>query len=276
MMSKAPRPAYDSTILYRSMFPTADDEDLMSLQRAEEEITEAYAVYDSLLGSSADVVPMTDVDQELKAALTRCFERLGNKKINPSNLRQILIDAVPVCPYCDFGESAELDHVLPRSVWPEFLIHISNLVPICGKCNKNKLNRNFRTTGWSYRHPYFQPDLAEKFLFVESIIRGENISYKFRIDNPAGIDAVTFRAVEETFKTFRLDDRFGKRTTHLISDRAFRLKGLHANMGAAGVREYLISEGSSVAHKRGVNYWEAALFLDLADDRKFCDFGSWS
>ena len=276
MMSKAPRPAYDSTILYRSMFPTADEDDLMSLQRAEKEIIEAYAIYDDLLGSSAEVVPMADVGQGLTLALTNCFNRLGNKRIDPSNLRQILMDAVPVCPYCDFGESAELDHVLPRSVWPEFMIHISNLVPICGKCNKNKLNRNFRTSGWSYRHPYFQADLSEKFLFVEAVIKDKNISYKFRIKKPVGVDPMTFVAVEETFNTFRLDMRFGKRTTHLISDRAFRLQGLYTDMGMEGVREYLISEGSSMAHKRGVNYWEAALFLDLADDKKFCDFGAWS
>lgn len=276
MMSKAQRPAYDSTFLYRSMFPAASDVDLAHLQLVESQISAAYRTYDKQLGSSADIVPIAGVSLGLVEALTRCFERLGNKKIEPSNVRQLLLDAVPVCPYCDFGESAELDHVLPRSVWPEFLIHLDNLVPICGRCNKNKLNRNFRTSGWSYRHPYFESDLPAKFLFVETVIKGGNMRYEFKIKRPTGIDPSTFLAVEETFRTFRLDFRFGKRATYLLSDRALRLRLLHSDMGAVGVSEYLLGEGDSIAHKRGVNYWEAVLFLDLAEDEKFCDFGSWS
>ena len=42
------------------------------------------------------------------------------------------------CPICDTGELDTLDHYLPKSVVPTLAVTPSNLVPMCGKCNRIK------------------------------------------------------------------------------------------------------------------------------------------
>ncbi len=57
-----------------------------------------------------------------------------------------MVDSLPaanrdLCPYCSLDTNPELDHFLPKAKFPEFSLHGRNLFPICGPCNRCKLNR---------------------------------------------------------------------------------------------------------------------------------------
>lgn len=276
MLSSVPLPNYNSATLYKSMFETADDADLNNLKKFEVQIVAAYGNYDHQHGNSQHLKPVTGVNEKLKEAIDRCYGRLGNKKISPSYVRDLLLDAVPVCPYCGVGETAELDHVLPRSVWPEFTIHISNLVPACRKCNGNKSDRSFLTSGWSYHHPYFHSELSTKFLFAMPIISGPNIRYEFTVRRPPQVSQATFHSVEEAFRTFHLAKRFASQSVHRLSNRSLKLRQLFGALGSAGVKDYLLGEATSISDARGVNYWEAVLLSDLSSSTEYCEFEHWS
>lgn len=43
-----------------------------------------------------------------------------------------------VCPICGENFAEELDHYVPREIYPEFSIHILNLIPTCHYCNRKK------------------------------------------------------------------------------------------------------------------------------------------
>lgn len=276
MLLSVPLPVFNSAALYKSMLGTADAIDLANLKTQESQFMGAYADYDRLQGNSELISPLPDVSKSLKEALDRCYGRLGNKKIDPSFIRDLLLDAIPVCPYCGVGETAELDHVLPRSVWPEFTIHISNLVPACRRCNGSKSDRNFLTSGWSYRHPYFHPSLSTKFLSAKANINGTNISYEFSIQQPVGASSAIFQSVKEAFDTFHLARRFANQSVHRLSNRSHKLLDLFARLGPSSVKNYLASEAASISAVRGVNYWEAVLLGDLASSQEYCEFGHWS
>lgn len=276
MLSSVPLPGYSSTALYKSMLDIADATDLANLKQFEMQAIAAYDNYDQQQGNSEHLQPAAGVNNELKEAIDRCYGRLGNKRISPSYVRDLLLDAVPVCPYCGVSETAELDHVLPRSVWPEFTIHISNLVPACGKCNGNKSDRSFLTSGWSYHHPYFHSELSSKFLFAAPIIRKQNIRYEFTVRRPAHVSEATFLSVEEAFKTFHLAKRFASQSVHRLSNRSLKMKQLFAVLGPSGVKDYLLGEAVSISDARGINYWEAVLLLDLSSSAEYCEFEHWS
>lgn len=68
------------------------------------------------------------------------------------NLKYVIINSFGqnVCPYCNidycYSSSeykkyssfrADLDHFLPKSVYPYFALSLSNLVPVCGVCNSS-------------------------------------------------------------------------------------------------------------------------------------------
>lgn len=276
MLTKLPIPAYSSIALYSSMLQNADSDDLNELKGFATTFSSACAAYDQHGGSSAHIVPLTTTTVEFKTAIDNCYKRLGNKQITPSYLRDLLIHAVPRCPYCGIGETAVLDHVLPRSVWPEFTIHIRNLVPACGKCNGHKSNRSFLISNWSYRHPYFDSELTEHFLFARPLIRGKNIRYEFWVAQPSKLSATTFLSIEKAFETFDLANRFSRQSVATLSDRSYKLKQLFKDLGAVGVKEYLLGESLSLSHSRGPNHWEAVLFRDLAANVQYCNFQHWS
>ena len=45
-----------------------------------------------------------------------------------------------MCPICGMKPVRDWDHYIPRSVMPEYSIHLQNLIPTCGECNGQKHN----------------------------------------------------------------------------------------------------------------------------------------
>jgi 5-methylcytosine-specific restriction endonuclease McrA len=57
-----------------------------------------------------------------------------------SAVSEILLTPDAKCAYCG-APARTLDHVLPRSRWPELERRFSNLAPACKRCNPAKSNR---------------------------------------------------------------------------------------------------------------------------------------
>lgn len=70
------------------------------------------------------------------------------------------------CPMCGSPMCGTLDHVLPKTDYPEFAIFTPNLVPAC-KCN---IRRSTATIGTAPRervaHPYFDKFLSNRLISV--------------------------------------------------------------------------------------------------------------
>ena len=56
------------------------------------------------------------------------------------------------CPMCGGTGVAALDHVLPKSDYPEFAIFSFNLVPTCDACNRRRSSKGAK---FHFVHPYF-------------------------------------------------------------------------------------------------------------------------
>ena len=71
------------------------------------------------------------------------YHQYDNSKASMSDLRAKIIEAnngeiVLKCPICELRDATELDHYVPRQLFPEFSIHSYNLIPTCHECNNNK------------------------------------------------------------------------------------------------------------------------------------------
>ena len=42
------------------------------------------------------------------------------------------------CPYCVLSEPSTIEHILPKDTYPEYAIHMYNLIPCCSTCNGHK------------------------------------------------------------------------------------------------------------------------------------------
>lgn len=88
-------------------------------------------------------------------------ERVGDKLQWIKTLREE--HDLDCCPMCGGTGVAELDHVLPKSDYPEFSTFSFNLVPTCSGCNRRRSNKGNK---YHFIHPYFDTDLLKKLLLI--------------------------------------------------------------------------------------------------------------
>lgn len=72
------------------------------------------------------------------------YHQYDNSNGSMSYLRTKMIEAnngeiVLKCPICELRDTTDLDHYVPRQLFPEFSIHSSNLILTCHECNNKKL-----------------------------------------------------------------------------------------------------------------------------------------
>lgn len=105
----------------------------------------------------------------------RLFDRYqsGTKTDGPI-VKNIPRPAPSVCPYCALympakprSRSPDRDHILPRSVFPEFALLRINLVHVCDDCNYEKGAKCIDGAGnWMFVHPYFDAFLKDRLITV--------------------------------------------------------------------------------------------------------------
>ncbi len=61
------------------------------------------------------------------------------------DIKKILKDGT-LCPYCALTEAKQIDHFLPKSIFPEFSLYLPNMIVICTDCNTSKDNIAINTT----------------------------------------------------------------------------------------------------------------------------------
>lgn len=61
-----------------------------------------------------------------------------NKALTNSNSDKKFDDEELLCPICSLRPVEETDHFSPRSIFPEYSCHLSNLIPLCHSCNNDK------------------------------------------------------------------------------------------------------------------------------------------
>lgn len=70
---------------------------------------------------------------------------------------------LPMCPICGKHEVTDWDHYIPRSVMPEYSMHVHNLIPTCTYCNGDKHGNWIENGKRVYFNAYYDvmPDLRD-------------------------------------------------------------------------------------------------------------------
>lgn len=107
------------------------------------------------------------------------YHQYDNSKGLMSKLRAKIIEAnngeiVLKCPICELRDATELDHYVPRQLFPEFSVHSYNLIPTCHECNNNK------STAWCdsgkrvFFNAYYDTP-TDELLFDISVLKDNDI-----------------------------------------------------------------------------------------------------
>jgi hypothetical protein len=98
------------------------------------------------------------------------------------------------CQHCAIDSVGSLDHILPKELFPEFVLNPLNLIPCCPICNSHK-NQNWKSEeGADYFINLYTDRLPRvQYLFVEVEGEGGDINFHFKLENRFGIEDAIFK-----------------------------------------------------------------------------------
>ncbi|MDJ0105426.1 HNH endonuclease signature motif containing protein [Rhodococcus erythropolis] len=245
------------------------------LIEARNDVVDKYSKYATSYSDSA-TTSLAEPKSALHDALYGNFAALdvGSRY---ESMRADLLKEVrdSLCPYCSLNSADSIDHVLPRSVLPEYSVLGTNLVPCCEKCNHLKKDQ-CPHTGRTFIHPYFDQLPDEQFVFAKVEI-GSEVVFNFRLEKPNEMTDELFKALTDHFEALNLYERFGIAAIWEAGDRAGNISDIFATSQTGyqteAIQKYLNAEFQSARSKRGINYWKSVTLQGMADSTEFCSGG---
>lgn len=102
------------------------------------------------------------ISSELKGFLEKHYKNPFHDILYINKIRKEL--SPDVCPLCGSPMSATLDHYLPQSDYPEWIIYSENLIPACFCNSKRQNNVKGNSKHERILHPYFDNCLKERIV----------------------------------------------------------------------------------------------------------------
>lgn len=171
------------------------------------------------------------------------------------------------CPFCGHRKVSTLDHYLPKSLYPSFVVTPVNLVPACSTCNTGKSSTISERSEEEVLHPYFDDLGSEKFLF-STVIESVPPVIMFQIIPPESWSRLLSLRMKNHFKKFKLAELYSLHSTDEIIGQMDYWEGIEEEE----LKKLFIDQFES-RKRKGNNSWEVALYEGLSKSNWFCAGG---
>ena len=91
------------------------------------------------------------------------------------------IELNPQCPYCLVKNVEQLDHYLPKDLYPLLSVSTLNLIPSCSSCNTIKKTLTGKN---QFIHPFFDEISDFEWLFIDVKFEKHGIFFECRVNVP--------------------------------------------------------------------------------------------
>lgn len=168
------------------------------------------------------------------------------------------------CPVCGSPVTGDLDHYLPRAVYPEFSIMRANLLPACRHCNSGVKGTTVHGEDpRRFIHPYFD-DWAEQAIWYVEIVQPFRAA-QFR---PRALPGLV--PPRDEIVAFHLDNVLGLQFHASMrtewSSLPTQIKLRDQVLSIASVTHQIDLELRVALAARGANSWQAALLRGIQCD----------
>lgn len=112
------------------------------------------------------------------------------------------------CPICEVNTANTLDHYIPQTDYPLYVVHPRNLIPCCSECNGHKLGKVLYKDERLYWDAFIDMQPTEQYLFCTVSADNHGMpkcQYEIRKGN---IDDKTWTIISNTFGDFHLDVKY--------------------------------------------------------------------
>jgi hypothetical protein len=199
--------------------------------------------------------------------------RMAKKKTPGRSLYEKLKSAADndICPICGHRIVTNLDHYMPKSLYPRLSVVPINLVPVCTDCNKIKLHDFPMSPQEVTLHPYY--DNIENVQWLKAdIVEKSPPAVIYSVQPHTDWDALLSQRVTNHFNSFEINQLYSKQAAVELTNINYRLQKLFDDKGVIGVHQHLQEAAESAEHANK-NSWQTALYRCLAGSLWFCDGG---
>ena len=253
------------TGLGRSRYPVTEDQlsDVIAI----------YDRYDSVGGLPREALKGETLDEALRDAIEAAYELITQRDRRLRSIRSTLMRGVDVCPICGIAVPYELDHYLPKRVFPTLAIYVRNLVPICGICNRKKSNAVEQEGVDGFVHAYFGTYLEQSILTANISMEHGGLLVEFGIDPKAQVEEEIKGKLAYHLRRFELNERYAREINIYLAGHATGLRMVYDAGGGALVKEYLERQSNVEIACLYINHWRPVLLSSLSKHVKFCQGG---
>ena len=247
-----------------SSYPVTDDQltDVVTL----------YDCYDIVNGLSNAALKGDTLVEALREAIRSAYD-LTQEGRRLRSIRSSLMRGVEFCPICGISAPHELDHYLPKSIFPTPAIYVRNFIPICGICNKKKIGAVEHDGAGGFVHVYFGEYLEERILTAGVSIEDGGLIVEFGIDPEVEMSEDVRGKLTYYLQRFDLNKRYAREFNVYMAGHSTGLSVVYQAGGAAAVRKYLDCQTKVEETCFYINHWRPVLLSSLSEHENFCEGG---
>ncbi|MCB2160668.1 hypothetical protein KQH40_01125 [bacterium] len=176
-----------------------------------------------------------------------------------------------ICPLCGQRTVSTVDHYLPKTRFPSFVVTPYNLIPACSECNKLTSNEIAKNAEEQTLHPYYDDLTSVQWLFA-NVIEGKPITIVFFVRGENVLDKVMIERIRKHFDLFELGALYASHAGQELANIYFHLQHLIESAGAEAVKKH-VAETYESFRAYQVNSWKTAMYQALANSDWFCNGG---
>lgn len=174
------------------------------------------------------------------------------------------------CQYCTINTVTCMDHIMPKTDFPEFVVNYKNLFPCCHECNGYKTGNWLNEEGErQYLNLYLDILPDEQYLFVDVTINDGVVATEFTLHNENNFNEDLFRLIVSHYDNLHLCERFEKSANDIITSLGNLLAAQTSTMTRDQIKEFVTRSEESNKESFGHNYWRSILTIALVNNDEF-------
>jgi hypothetical protein len=177
------------------------------------------------------------------------------------NIRKLQFNTISAtCQNCTINSTNTLDHILPKDIFPAFVVNPQNLFPCCSECNSYK-SKIIEKDDKRFLNLYLDTLPDVQYLFVNiSLDKDNNYDFKYYLKNEGNkIPTKLFKIIEFHYEKLYLFDRFKFHSTEYVSEFENQISTLKSVLTITQIKSILYEDIRENKKAYGANHWKYIL-----------------
>lgn len=177
-----------------------------------------------------------------------------------------------VCPYCTINSANTTEHIFPKDVYPEYVVNVFNLIPVCSECNTFKGDDILDKNDEIFTINFYTDSLPDiRYLFARITPLKGGIQFEYYLDNRNSIDRNLYALIERHFDRYHLIDRYYDKAVQELSniENYFKYEEITTEADYNNAANKLIRKTDDDAIAYGKNHWKIVMYYDAAASLAF-------